>query len=439
MEVISITAKQARRLICQTFHQVSDPLMAAFGIDVAVWVSDILSRMNYFEDRNMLDEDGFFFCNQEEIEKITSLSIFRQNKVIDFLKSISVLEIKKKGLPARLHYKINYGELINVTSKAAEDLKNLNDSFKNFKNLSLKDSINNNIKLNKIKEEITSKEVISTSDEVPSSLSLETSSDKVDRKLYKDSIQPKKPLQQSKPSSDIQSIIDLWEANGLRKTRFGNKTYQDNVKQLRSLLRGTFFNNTSFKDEYSDRKFTVDEIKVAIKRFQNAALDKDYEPTGEYKNRLKGYSISQFIYNPMTTNGERSYLIKCIKTSPKKVSQSVTLKQIPPQVEPIQQVFKSFYLERLRGGLKLKITPQDENNFRDGAIRLYNFIIDNSKQIRTISDDKEIARMMCEAILDWSKGDPSQITSAKFKSDHTYETLLPSKLMNMGVIEEGGY
>jgi hypothetical protein len=288
---------------------------------------------------------------------------------------------------------------------------------------------------NKEDKEITSKEVISTSDEVPLSLSLNTLSDKIDRTLYKDSIQPKKPLQQSKPSSDIQSIIDLWEANGLRKTRFGNKTYQDNVKQLRSLLRGTFFNNTSFKDEYSNRKFTVDEIKVAIKRFQNAALDKDYEPTGEYKNRLKGYSISQFIYNPMTTNGERSYLLKCIKISPKKVSQSVILKQIPPQVEPIQQIFKSFYLERLRGGLKLKITPQDENNFRDGAVRLYNFVADYANKIRTISDDRELANIMCDAILDWSKGDPSSVTSAKFKSDHTFQTLLPAKLMTMGILE----
>ena len=82
------------------FVSVSKILIKAYGLDEAVLVGDLISRYNYFEQRNMLQNDGGFFAPQKDIEYDAGLSTYRQNKALEKLKFITT---SKRGLPAKLY------------------------------------------------------------------------------------------------------------------------------------------------------------------------------------------------------------------------------------------------------------------------------------------------------------------------------------------------
>jgi hypothetical protein len=263
---------------------------------------------------------------------------------------------------------------------------------------------------------------------------------KVDRTLLKQELPPVILPKPVAAGSVIGELIQYWEMLGLRKSMVGAKAYEDNVKALRRALRGTFFKDTHFESDYFGRKFTPEEIKLVMKRFSLAALDPDYSPALEYKKKMRGHSIASFLFTDMGTNGDQSQFIRFLKSSPEKASQSGKIKKVSAKyqdiINPLAEAYKEFYLRKVRKGMAIKVSAQDENNFLDGAVKLYNFIADNQTRLYSISDDLEIAKLACEAIWDWAKGDPAQVTSAKFKSDHTYSVLLPGKLVKAGIVDD---
>ncbi len=56
------------------------------GIDAALLLADLISKQEYFEDRGMLDENGYFFNTRDNIQEDTTLTLYRQNNAISILK-----------------------------------------------------------------------------------------------------------------------------------------------------------------------------------------------------------------------------------------------------------------------------------------------------------------------------------------------------------------
>lgn len=110
-----------RNILSQSaFLMTNKALARQIGLTAAVFVADLISKEEYFDTHNMLQEDGFFFNTQEEIENSTTLSRFKQRKIIKELIKIdssgnvdkdNIISIKKEGLPAKLHYKLNHGAI----------------------------------------------------------------------------------------------------------------------------------------------------------------------------------------------------------------------------------------------------------------------------------------------------------------------------------------
>lgn len=316
----------------------------------------------------------------------------------------------------------------------SNDLDSINQTIKSdlIKRFNNKDILKGNLKTKKI----ISKDIISTSDEVLKQHPLDESDKPFQRRLYKDPLPPKEPLLKDIGIDlEIKKIIQYWEDSGLRKTNIIKKTYKDNITQLRNLMKGTVFNKTNYRTSFTNRKFLPNEIRNSIKKFSLCALDPNYDPVNpSIKSILKRYSIAQFIYNAFIQNGDQSWFIKCFNGSPNAAVDKVKIKEIPENVELIRGVFKAYYLEDLRGNL-VKLSPQDENNLTTGAIKLYNFIIDAGKK-GNIGDDMEVARLMCEAIMERFNDDPTRISTANFKSDYTFQNILPAKLIKSGRITE---
>lgn len=74
-------------------------------LDIGVTAALFLSQMIYWTNRS--DDDGWIYKTQEEWEEETGLSRYEQEGARKKLRSIGVLQEKKKGVPARLFYKVD--------------------------------------------------------------------------------------------------------------------------------------------------------------------------------------------------------------------------------------------------------------------------------------------------------------------------------------------
>ena len=83
------------------FITVNKEIARCLGLEEAVLLGELSAKYNYWEDRNLLDEEGFFFATAENIEHETSLKN---------LESKGIIETKFKGVPPKKYFKINKEE-----------------------------------------------------------------------------------------------------------------------------------------------------------------------------------------------------------------------------------------------------------------------------------------------------------------------------------------
>ncbi|HAZ7196640.1 TPA: replication protein RepO [Klebsiella pneumoniae] len=81
-------------------------------LDIGVTAALFLSQMTYWTNRS--DDDGWVYKTQEEWEEETGLSRYEQEGARKKLRSIGVLLERRKGVPARLFYKVDNNVLYQV-------------------------------------------------------------------------------------------------------------------------------------------------------------------------------------------------------------------------------------------------------------------------------------------------------------------------------------
>lgn len=87
------------------------------GIETAVYLADLVSKYEYFENRNQLDSDGYFFNEKKNIEFDTTLTPYKQDLALEKLVELEIIHTKKAGIPPKLFYKINFKKLNAFISK----------------------------------------------------------------------------------------------------------------------------------------------------------------------------------------------------------------------------------------------------------------------------------------------------------------------------------
>lgn len=85
---------------------INKALCHAIGLDETLVYSELLSRYNYFNIREELDEEGYFFNTIDDFERATTLDAKHQKKAIDKLVSLGLIKTKLKGTPAKRHFYI---------------------------------------------------------------------------------------------------------------------------------------------------------------------------------------------------------------------------------------------------------------------------------------------------------------------------------------------
>ena len=127
-------------LSSSAFLIVNKKLAKHVGLKGAVLLADLISKEEYFIANGMTD--GWFFNTEANIEKDTTLNPYQQRKCLKTLKTLGVIETKRKGIPAKQYFKINEANLLKIISC----LKNEQLVLSKLNNLSVKNetTINNN-------------------------------------------------------------------------------------------------------------------------------------------------------------------------------------------------------------------------------------------------------------------------------------------------------
>ena len=131
------------------FLIVNKELAKLIGLKETVLLADLISKEEYFFKNQQITEivstdKGWFFNTEKNIEKDTTLSPYQIRKGIDKLKKLGILEVKRKGIPAKQHFKINEEQVIkflnNKTLKKSRTINN-NKEIKINNNINFKEEV----------------------------------------------------------------------------------------------------------------------------------------------------------------------------------------------------------------------------------------------------------------------------------------------------------
>lgn len=84
-----------------------------------------------------------------------------------------------------------------------------------------------------------------------------------------------------------QARIDYWESKGLRKSKPGTKTFENNLENLKDSVKGT--------GAYVGCPISMPKFRLAVDRFAETVFNNRYRPVD--KSKIRSMSLGDFIYN----------------------------------------------------------------------------------------------------------------------------------------------
>ena len=109
------------------FLVLNKQLAKQIGLKAAVLLADLISKEEYFIAKGMTD--GWFFNTEANIEADTTLNSYHQRKCLKTLKEHNLIEVKRKGIPAKQYFKINEQQVLQILNNLS--VKNLTTINKN--------------------------------------------------------------------------------------------------------------------------------------------------------------------------------------------------------------------------------------------------------------------------------------------------------------------
>ena len=101
------------------------PIAHALGLGAAVVYAALISKQVYYEQHNMLDEEGFFYSTIADLEESTTLTKRQQRAAIKVLIDKGLIKRKRCGMPAKRYFRVlDDTELIDDLLKQGEAIMN---------------------------------------------------------------------------------------------------------------------------------------------------------------------------------------------------------------------------------------------------------------------------------------------------------------------------
>ena len=107
------------------FIVLNKELARKVGLKEAVLLADLISKEEYFIANGMTD--GWFFNTEANIEADTTLSPYQQRKCLTTLKKEGLIEVKRRGIPAKQYFKINEQQVVKfLNNLSATNFRTIN-------------------------------------------------------------------------------------------------------------------------------------------------------------------------------------------------------------------------------------------------------------------------------------------------------------------------
>ena len=101
------------------------PIAHALGLGAAVVYAALISKQVYYEQHNMLDEEGFFYSTIADLQESTTLTKRQQRDAIKVLIDKGLIKRKRCGMPAKRYFRVlDDTELIDDLLKQGEAIIN---------------------------------------------------------------------------------------------------------------------------------------------------------------------------------------------------------------------------------------------------------------------------------------------------------------------------
>ena len=260
----------------RNFVVVNKTLIKLLGLEEAVILGELASEYDYWESNGQLDDEGYFFSTVENVEENTSLTKYRQKKALDTLQKLGIVDVKRKGLPAKRYIKIYEEALLNLLdNKKSKNLTSGSEEIlpleiKNFDRNNNNNNNNNDNNNNRKKER--KKEASENFDSIISDFA---NGDKKLESLLKDFLQLRFMKKQPVTNSSLNTLLDKLNvyAYDILPPMFGDRDNPEREYGRTCLKRAVV--EKSLVNGYSDFYRIENEEEI------NRILEMSYE---EYKN-----------------------------------------------------------------------------------------------------------------------------------------------------------
>lgn len=101
------------------------PIAHALGLGAAVVYAALINKQVYYEQHNMLDEEGFFYSKIADLEESTTLTKRQQSAAIKVLIDAGLIKCKRCGMPAKRYFRVlDDVESLDILLKQGEAVMN---------------------------------------------------------------------------------------------------------------------------------------------------------------------------------------------------------------------------------------------------------------------------------------------------------------------------
>ncbi len=448
-----ITSKKLMSYFSSDYWIVNKPLTRRLGITTSLWLSHIIYKHRYFEKEGMLDEEGYFYSRQEDIEEDTGLSPVQQTRIIKQLGTLSILHTKKKGIPAKNYYKIDMVNLINLfiatSAYKKKELVAMKRRHKSSKeNLTNQEVLSSSLRKEEESEleircqtsdsvnssprpslDTASKEVLTTADseilvkenskhfrkEDNKYLAKEHTPTKNNRPTKDDSILPRKKLpakqlEYEHASDEARSLVEDW--NELTTTPT-HKKGSNIVRRALQLL-----------DEKLLKEHTPKEIFRAMLDF--STMQKD---AGNYRVPVHKVNIDDFFIGNGYLNGVRERKGEIVEPPwfqklilPGSFAKYLRRQDPDPDVT---EELKHRYRRHILADQGVSFSPRQESQFREASKRLREFMGKGRlEKFLDRVDYRDYVRFLLEALIGKYKK-VTEIEVGHLCSEYTWNDLFP--------------
>jgi hypothetical protein len=428
------------------FITVYRPLILSFGLDVGVYLNELINMEHMMDSTGQLQPDGSFYMTYAIIQKRLGIDKNQQYRILKRLRDLGIVRTELRDTPARNYFTIDYGMiLVNISDNVFLENEKLVSLEKYEKPDSTLNHSQNNLiyKYNNIslllsnkgnKLPLLSNNKLLRLEKCPQNHTEELETPNKLKLRIKKSPIVFKPRPRKGFNPEALEIIYAWNSiEGVSHLRLPpiiddtwgtpSKTFLRVVSTIKKVMRGRFFTTVGLSDK--EREYTKNEILFALDRFRISVTSPNYHP--QDKMVFKNFRIDGFFYNPYATHIPSQFL-KYLEEEPQLISSG-----LPRQVEKNPQLtkwLKEAYFKKIMAGQTRELSYQEENKFIKGANLLHHAIRRLHPKLNMMTRPIEWCDMVIDALIDrWERG---KVYPGHISSEYTYSDVLVRYLRNRG-------